>query len=116
MQSTCSTAGPRFNDGSGGGNRQGLDRQGFTIDEFCEAHRISRALYYKLRRLGLGPREMVVLSRRIISAEAAAEWRRAREAASSDSDAEVAAVAGQCDGHRSKPTDSSAKTIRRFSC
>jgi hypothetical protein len=54
----------------------------FTIAEFCKAHRISQSMYFKLRNQGLGPREMSVGSRKIISIEAAAAWRRAREAAS----------------------------------
>ena len=52
----------------------------FTIAEFCRAHRISQSMYFKMRNLGLGPREMAVGSRRLISQEAAAEWRKAREA------------------------------------
>jgi hypothetical protein len=53
----------------------------FTIAEFCRAHRISQSMYFKQRALGLGPREMVVGTRKLISQEAAAEWRKAREAA-----------------------------------
>jgi hypothetical protein len=51
----------------------------FTIAEFCRAHRISQSMYFKQRALGLGPREMVVGTRKLISQEAAAEWRKARE-------------------------------------
>jgi len=53
----------------------------FTIAEFCRAHRISQSMYFKMRNLGLGPREMAVGSRRLISQEAATEWRKAREGA-----------------------------------
>jgi hypothetical protein len=53
----------------------------FSIREFCAAHRISQSMYFKMRAMGLGPREMAVGSRRLISHEAAAEWRKAREAA-----------------------------------
>jgi hypothetical protein len=53
----------------------------FTVAEFCLAHKISQAFYYELKRAGLGPREMVLGRRRIISGEAAADWRRARAAA-----------------------------------
>jgi hypothetical protein len=51
-----------------------------TVAEFCHQHHISLGLYYKLRIAGQGPREMIVGRRRLISAESAAEWRRAREA------------------------------------
>jgi hypothetical protein len=52
----------------------------FTIAEFCRAHRISQSMYFKMRNLGLGPREMAVGRRTLISIEAAADWRREREA------------------------------------
>jgi hypothetical protein len=54
----------------------------YSIAEFCKAHRISEAFFYKLRKAGLGPREMALGTRRLISAEAAAEWRRERTEAS----------------------------------
>lgn len=57
-------------------------RAAFTIAEFCEAHRISVAMYFKLRDAGLGPRVMRAGRRVTISFEAAADWRRAREEAS----------------------------------
>jgi hypothetical protein len=59
-----------------------VPRAAFTIKEFCEAHRICEAFYYKLRAAGLGPREMRALRKVTISFEAAAEWRRERENAS----------------------------------
>jgi hypothetical protein len=43
--------------------------------EFCKAHRISVSYYYELKKLGRAPREMMLGTRRIISAEAAAAWR-----------------------------------------
>jgi len=51
----------------------------FSISEFCRSHRISPALFYKLKRLGKGPREMKVGARVLITHEAAAAWRRERE-------------------------------------
>lgn len=55
----------------------------FTIPEFCVRNRISRAFYFKLKNQGLGPTEMRVGSRVLVSKEAAASWRRARETANS---------------------------------
>jgi hypothetical protein len=66
------------------------ERSASTITEFCEAHRISRTRYYELKDEGLAPDEMVVGRRRLISNEAAARWRAAREAKSG---AETAAPA-----------------------
>ena len=55
----------------------------FSIAEFCARNGpISRALYYKLKQAGCGPREMRAGSRVLITAEAAAAWRQEREAAS----------------------------------
>ena len=47
----------------------------FSIREFCLAHQISEPFYFRLKAQGLGPREMKLGARRIISAEAATEWR-----------------------------------------
>jgi hypothetical protein len=51
----------------------------YSVPEFCQAHGISVPYYYVMRRKGLAPREMFVGRRRLISMEAAAEWRKARE-------------------------------------
>ncbi len=52
----------------------------FKIPEFCVAYRISRSLYYSLRREGRGPRTMTLRGSQRISHEAAEEWRRRMEA------------------------------------
>jgi hypothetical protein len=51
-----------------------------TIPSFCESEAISESLYHKLKRLGKGPREMLVEGAVRISPEAKADWRREREA------------------------------------
>jgi hypothetical protein len=51
----------------------------YTIPEFCATNRISESMYHKLKSLGLGPREMDVGRRRIITPEANAQWQAARE-------------------------------------
>jgi hypothetical protein len=56
-----------------------VPREAYTIPEFCEAHRISESMYFKLRNAGLGPREMRALRKVTISLQAATEWRRERE-------------------------------------
>jgi hypothetical protein len=50
-----------------------------TIREFCGRNRISLTSYYELRARGLGPREMRVLSRVLITPQAERDWRLARE-------------------------------------
>ena len=51
-----------------------------SIRTFCRRHGLSVASYYNLRVTGLAPREAIVGGRRLITKEAAAEWRKAREA------------------------------------
>lgn len=60
----------------------------YTVAEWCRIEKISRSLFYKLRRQGLAPELMRVGGRFRISQEAATEWRRARAA---DAAAEIAA-------------------------
>jgi hypothetical protein len=56
-----------------------VPRAAYTIPEFCTAHRISQAMYFKFRAAGFGPREMRTGRKVTISLEAAEQWRRARE-------------------------------------
>ena len=58
-----------------------MEREAYTIDEFCRAHGFSRAHYFNLQKQGGGPRVMRVGSRVLVSREAAADWRRSRESA-----------------------------------
>lgn len=48
----------------------------FTVDEFAEAFRISRASVYNMWRDGTGPAKMRVRGRVLISRAAAEAWRR----------------------------------------
>ena len=56
-------------------------RVAFTVSEFCEAHRISRSKLYQLWSCDLGPRFIQIGTKKIITTEAALNWRRAGEAA-----------------------------------
>ena len=51
----------------------------YSIAAFCAAHHISRSSFYNLLKAKKAPRLMRVGSRVLISREAAADWRRARE-------------------------------------
>jgi hypothetical protein len=52
-------------------------RCAFTIAEFCEAHRVSRSWLYQEWKAGRGPKVKQVGVKKLITAEAAAEWRNA---------------------------------------
>jgi hypothetical protein len=55
----------------------------YSVPTFCRRHGgMSIAFFYKLQAAKLGPAVMKVGARTFVSAEAAAAWRRAREAAS----------------------------------
>jgi hypothetical protein len=64
-----------------------FSRFAYSIQEFCDAHSISRAMFYKLQHGGIAPRVMKVGTRTLISDEAAADWRRDRELASASAEA-----------------------------
>lgn len=50
-----------------------------SISQFCADHGISRSMFYALRKAGKAPRLLAVGKRRLVSTEAAAEWRKQRE-------------------------------------
>jgi hypothetical protein len=58
------------------------DADAFSVAEFCRRNRISVQLFYKLKPQGLMPPTFRLGARVLISREAAAAWRREREAAS----------------------------------
>ena len=60
--------------------RHAEQRRSFTINEWCEARRISRAMFYKLAEQGLAPKTHNVGTKRLISNEADVAWVRDREA------------------------------------
>jgi hypothetical protein len=57
------------------------DADAFSIGEFCRRNRISIQLFYKLKKVGMMPATFRLGARVLISKEAAAAWRREREAA-----------------------------------
>ncbi len=65
-------------------DKLGIDfepKDAFTIREFCKRHNISPAFFHLLQKDGRGPRVMRIGARTLVSKEAAADWRRDREAA-----------------------------------
>jgi hypothetical protein len=57
----------------------------FTVDEFCDSHRVSRTNLYNLWKQGRGPRFFWNGVQRRITAEAAAEWRQQMESEAAES-------------------------------
>jgi predicted DNA-binding transcriptional regulator AlpA len=67
-----------------------MEKDAFSVDEFCKRHSISRSQFYVSLKDGTGPRTMKVGTRTLISKEAAADWRRKRELASARQDEQAA--------------------------
>lgn len=65
-------------------------RAALTIPEFCSEHRISRTTFYEIAKAGKGPRLIKLGRRTLISGEAAADWRRDMERATSEVSHEAA--------------------------
>jgi hypothetical protein len=71
--------------------KYGKSRTSKTIPQFCQSHRFSEAFYYKMKRLGLGPRELQWGRCIRITDEAEDAWLLARSAdAAAKSPAEAA--------------------------
>ena len=56
-----------------------MNSQAFSVQQFCAAHGLSRAMFYILLRDVRAPTVMKIGRRTLISAEAAADWRRRME-------------------------------------
>jgi predicted DNA-binding transcriptional regulator AlpA len=64
-----------------------MDFDAQSITEFCRRHGLCRATFYNLKKRDEAPAVMKVGSRVLVTAEAAAAWRRKMEAATSQSHA-----------------------------
>jgi predicted DNA-binding transcriptional regulator AlpA len=53
-----------------------IEKAAYTYKEFCQLHGFSLTFLYELLKKGQGPRIIKVAGRRLISREAAAEWRQ----------------------------------------
>jgi hypothetical protein len=61
--------------------RHAVEIVAYDVRRFCDANCISRSLLYRLWREGRGPKYFFAGNERRITAEAAAEWRAAMQAA-----------------------------------
>jgi hypothetical protein len=52
----------------------------YTVEEWCHKHRLCRATFYNLRKVGKGPRILKAGSRTLITSQADLDWQREREA------------------------------------
>lgn len=53
-----------------------MEKATYTLAQFMDLHNVSRSNFYRLQRAGKAPRLMRVGRRVLVSAEAAAEWRK----------------------------------------
>jgi hypothetical protein len=80
-----------------------------TIPEFCIREKISKPFYYKLRALGLGPREMRFGGVVRISHQAELDWQKARE---NPSEAEAEVLKKAATARRERAVKAASKAIR----
>ncbi|HBO85217.1 MAG TPA: hypothetical protein DD641_09710 [Deltaproteobacteria bacterium] len=52
-----------------------MNKETFTISQFCEAHNMSRAFFYILKKKGQAPKVVELGGKRLITREEAAIWR-----------------------------------------
>jgi hypothetical protein len=65
--------------------RANPDALAMSIENFCELHGFSQDMFFKMQREGWGPDTIKVGARTLITREAAAKWRRQRQAAAGTS-------------------------------
>ncbi|MFA6064153.1 MAG: hypothetical protein WC736_16305 [Gallionella sp.] len=56
-----------------------MDKQAFTLTEFCEAYKVSRGRLHELEQGGLGPKTYRIASRQYVSLSAAQAWQQRME-------------------------------------
>ena len=61
-----------------------MDKQAFTISEFCIAYKVSRGRLFELEQAGLAPKIYRVASKPYISLSAAQEWQQRMEAGAAE--------------------------------
>lgn len=59
-----------------------MTTEAYSVQQFCNAHGFSRALFYKILKDGRGPKVVKLGRRTIITKESAAEWRSRLESES----------------------------------
>lgn len=64
----------------------------YSPAQFCDVHGIARTTLYALWKEGRGPRIFKVGRRTLISAEAAADWRKRMEDATSPTEYSIAVI------------------------
>jgi predicted DNA-binding transcriptional regulator AlpA len=57
-----------------------MTRTAFTLSDWAEMNGISRGHFYNLQKVGKAPRTFKLGAKRLVSAEANADWLREREA------------------------------------
>jgi hypothetical protein len=72
---------------------KGIARKSWSRREFCARNGISEGLYEKLKRLGIGPDETLVLDRILITTDAEDRWLRKNKRKVASAKAEAASEA-----------------------
>lgn len=74
-----------------------MERNAYSVREFCQLYGISRGQLYKLWKAGAGPISFLIGNKRMISVEAVANWQARLELENANSQAPwLRAGNGQC--------------------
>ena len=61
-----------------------MEKQAFTITEFCAAYKVSRGRLHELEQAGLAPKTYRIASKPYVSLSAAQEWQARMEAGAAE--------------------------------
>ena len=61
-----------------------MSKKSFNVNEFCFQENISRSMFYKILKLGLGPKILKVGRRTLITEQSASDWRKKMEQQSTE--------------------------------
>lgn len=61
-----------------------MEKQAFTIAEFCEAYKVSRGRLHELEQAGLAPKTYRIASKPYVSLSAALEWQKRMESGAAE--------------------------------
>ncbi len=79
-----------------------MEKQAFTLAEFCRTYKVSRGRLYELEQAELGPKTYRIASRRYVSLSAAQEWQQRMESGASENFKPLPAKNPGCRGRAPK--------------
>mgnify|MGYP000453944783 CR=1 FL=1 len=82
-----------------------MEKQAFTLAEFCEAYKVSRGRLHELEQVGLAPKTYRIASKPYVSLRAAQEWQKRMESGAAE---KFKPLPAKNPGHPGRPRTNSA--------